>query len=198
MRSSRVAWLARCCALAVFVVIGLPVGAAAQDEMLRFDRMRTGQSEWMVSAGRGQTMYVTGKTDVPEMDFNIFGVRYAHFITPKSEVGYSLMYGEQGKHGRNSGISTFIDYSQTIYAKEHFAVSLDLGIGVMRFKDQVRGQGSKTNFNERAGFTMHWATGNKTAFSVSMAFYHASNAGLELPNPGVNVGLLMLNQSWYH
>lgn len=190
-------FLAKRFGLTAVLAIGLAAGAAAQD-MLRFDHLHPNQSEWMLTVGRGQTWYITGASKIPEMDFDIFGVRYAHYISSKSQVGYSLMYGEQSNRGRNSGISTFIDYSQMVYTKPHFAISVDVGIGLMRFKDQVQGQGTRMNFNERAGFTMHWATGEKTALSLSAALYHASNAGLQLPNPGVNVGLVLLNHSWYN
>ncbi len=193
----RVMMVTRCCAIGAALLVALAAGVSADDEMFRFDRTRKGQTEWTLTVGHGQTRYVTDNTEVPKIDFDVYGVRYAHFISSRSEVGYSFMVGEQTTQGRNTGISTFIDYSQMFYAKEHFAISYQLGIGVMRFKDKVPGQGSRTNFNERAGLTLHWATGPKTALSVSGSFYHASNAGLQLPNPGVNVALVLVNYTLY-
>jgi hypothetical protein len=185
------------CALLCGVFVFAAPKASAEDDMFRFDQIRPNQVEWDFIAGRGETRYITDNTSVPKMDFDVYGLRYAHFISSKSQVGYSLMVGEQTTQGRNTGISTFIDYSQMIHRDHHFAISYELGIGVMRFKDKVPGQGSRTNFNERAAISFHWATGHETALSVSVGMYHASNAGLQVPNPGVNVGLLLVSQNWY-
>ncbi len=65
------------------------------------------------------------------------------------------------------------------------------GLGIIYTNFQVEGQGSRVNFNPRAGFGAEFPLDGKTFFSA-LRWDHLSNAGLSKDNQSVDSVLLMV------
>jgi len=65
------------------------------------------------------------------------------------------------------------------------------GVGVIYLTQHFREQGTQFNFNEFAGFGLHYFFTKNTALTLEYRYRHISNAGIEQPNHGVgtNIGL---------
>lgn len=65
------------------------------------------------------------------------------------------------------------------------------GLGVIYTDFQVDGQGSRINFNPRAGFGVEFPLGRETLFTA-LRWDHISNAGLNRDNQGVDSYVFMI------
>ncbi|MDZ7695577.1 MAG: acyloxyacyl hydrolase [Deltaproteobacteria bacterium] len=65
------------------------------------------------------------------------------------------------------------------------------GLGIIYTNFQVEGQGSRVNFNPRAGFGAEFPLDGKTIFSA-LRWDHLSNAGLSKDNQSVDSVVLMV------
>jgi len=65
------------------------------------------------------------------------------------------------------------------------------GVGFMYLTQHFREQGTQFNFNEFAGFGLHYFFTKKLAMTLEYRYRHLSNAGIKQPNHGVgtNIGL---------
>jgi len=65
------------------------------------------------------------------------------------------------------------------------------GVGFMDLTQHFREQGTQFNFNEYAGFGLHYLFTKKLAFTLEYRYRHISNADIKQPNHGIgtNIGL---------
>jgi len=65
------------------------------------------------------------------------------------------------------------------------------GVGLMYLTQHFREQGTQFNFNEYAGFGLHYFFTKNIAMTLEYRYRHISNAGIEQPNHGIgtNIGL---------
>jgi len=73
---------------------------------------------------------------------------------------------------------------------------IDLGGGVLFTNTQVPAGTSRINFTTAGAVGLHFLAGKKT-WSADVRFMHISNAGLETPNPGINIVQLRLGLGWF-
>jgi Lipid A 3-O-deacylase (PagL) len=73
---------------------------------------------------------------------------------------------------------------------------IDLGGGVLFTNTQVPAGTSRINFTTAGAVGLHFLAGKKT-WSADVSFMHISNAGLETPNPGINIVQLRLGLGWF-
>lgn len=60
------------------------------------------------------------------------------------------------------------------------------GAGLLYISQHTRQQSSQFNFNEYAGFGMHYFFKKNVALTVEYRFRHLSNCGISVPNHGIN------------
>jgi lipid A 3-O-deacylase len=84
----------------------------------------------------------------------------------------------------------YLDFISTNYTRPY----IEGGIGGIYTDFQVKGQGSRINFNPQAGLGMDVTVGPGLPFYVAARVHHISNAGLNHNNKGVNSVIFMLGR----
>jgi len=72
----------------------------------------------------------------------------------------------------------------------------ELGAGVLFTTKDVPEQTFPINFTPQAAFGFHVFTNSKNAMTLALRYMHISNAGLDLPNPGINSLQLIIGYQW--
>ena len=74
---------------------------------------------------------------------------------------------------------------------------LELGGGVLFTNTEVPVTTSKVNFLTHAALGFHFFVREKRALTMNVRYEHISNAGLAVPNPGVNTVQFQLGFNWF-
>lgn len=156
-----------------------------------------GDVQWTEWLGTGENHRIPSGTHVPHFRFDGLSIEYAKFVSPRKSLGCELSLSEQIGSGNNNAGAILGDYRNYFFVNGRFAADYAAGIGVMRMRDKVSGQATKSNFCERLSVGLHYATGPNNAVSLEYRFYHASNAGIERPNHGINATTVVVGYSWY-
>lgn len=77
-----------------------------------------------------------------------------------------------------------------------FVPYLDLGGGALFTNTQAPPGTSRINFTTAGAVGVHYLAGKMT-WSADVRFMHISNAGLTVPNPGINTVQLRLGLGWF-
>lgn len=156
-----------------------------------------GDVQWTEWLGTGENHRIPSGTLVPHFRFDGLSVEYEKFVSPRKSLGCELSLSEQIGSGNNNAGAILGDYRNYFFVHGRFAADYAAGIGVMRMCDKISGQATKSNFCERLSVGLHYATGPNNAVSLEYRFYHASNAGIERPNHGINATTAVIGYSWY-
>lgn len=74
---------------------------------------------------------------------------------------------------------------------------LELGGGVLFSSHDVPLNTSHVNFLTHAALGIHFFNQQRRAFTASIRYEHISNAGLTVPNPGVNTVQFTVGMNWF-
>ena len=74
---------------------------------------------------------------------------------------------------------------------------LELGGGVLFSNTKVPLDTSRVNFVTHAALGFHFFVHEKRALSFNVRYEHISNAGLTVPNPGINTVQFQLGMNWF-
>jgi hypothetical protein len=74
---------------------------------------------------------------------------------------------------------------------------LELGGGVLFTNTEVPFATSTVNFVTHAALGFHFFVREKRALTMNVRYEHISNAGLAVPNPGVNTVQFQLGMNWF-
>jgi hypothetical protein len=74
---------------------------------------------------------------------------------------------------------------------------LELGGGVLFSNHVVPGNTSQVNFVTHGTFGFQLFNNQRRAFTASVRYEHISNAGLTVPNPGVNTVQFLVGVNWF-
>jgi len=126
-----------------------------------------------------------------------FRLRYGRYRSPKTQFAYEICAGKQTKDMQSTMVSGMV--TCRYYFARHGLTSLAVegGVGFAILGDEVPGLATTTNFAETVGVSIQRATGPASALTLDYRFCHISNAGLKLPNIGVNASILSVGYSWY-
>ncbi|MEN6356755.1 MAG: acyloxyacyl hydrolase [Armatimonadota bacterium] len=164
---------------------------------LRFDSMTRGQREITLLMGYGENHKIPDATK-DRFSFDTVKLRYGIFTSPRTQLAANLSYGDlQGSSSDNSALWTTGSYRRYFLVRGQSALGYDFSIGIMHFKDSIAQQGTRTNFTEQLGLTFQHSTSSNSAFTIEYVFSHTSNAGIKLPNLGVNASMIALGYSWF-
>lgn len=142
-----------------------------------------------VSGGRGDT-------GVFQAGFRLGRVL---FQAPKGNLEYSVdfipVYSiTQLQNAYGISLTPFnLKYNFTSFHR--FTPYLELGGGVLFTNHEVPDGTDRVNFTPQAGIGLHIPThsGSDRYFGVALKYIHISNAGLSVPNPGLNTLQLKLS-----
>ena len=147
--------------------------------------------------GTGENHKMPSGTLVPHLEFNVAKLEFEKFIAPRTSIGCELSLTNQTNNDDNKAVSISGNHTRYFLVQGRFAADCKLGLGIMHMQDKVRGQATRNNFNEHLGLGMQYATTSNSAISLDYTFYHASNAGIECPNHGINATILTIGYSWH-
>ena len=180
--------------LLVITVLASRVMARAQD--LRFDSFSRGQREVSILIGYGQNhRFPEANKDL--FSFQVIKARYGYFNSPKTEAAVDLSYQRANASPESFAVLGTISYRYYFFVKGNTSAGADLGFGIARLDNTISSLGTKTNFTEQLGLCFHHTIGPTSAITVEYKFSHTSNAGMKLPNIGVNASLISVGLSYY-
>ena len=165
-------------------------------QRLQYDSFERGQHEFSLLAAYGEN-YRIPEAMKDQFSFGIVGVRYGWFTSPRTELFTDLSVGSLKDEHDNHDLLSSINYRRFFAVRGPTALSYDMSFGLTHFDDTIPTQGTKTNFCEQLGVTYFYATGRSSALSLGYTFSHTSNAGIKLPNLGINATIVSIGQSWY-
>ena len=165
-------------------------------QAFRYDSFKRGQHELGLLAGYGENHQIPAATK-DHLVFDVLKTRYARFNSPTSQSALELCVGKQFEGQHNYSISAVTSYRKYFIQRGSTALSYDLSFGLIHFYEHVQELGTTTNFTEQVGLTFQHATTQNSAFTLEYRFIHASNAGIKLPNIGINSSFLTIGYSWY-
>lgn len=165
-------------------------------QSLRYDSFIKGQHELSIVAGYGENHRFPAATK-DHFAFDLLNFRYAKFTSPTTQAAIEFCAGKQYLGQNNYSASLVTSYRKYFIRRGNTGVGYDLSIGLIHFNEHVQEQGTKTNFTEQAGITFQYATSMDSAFTMGYKFCHVSNAGIELPNIGINSSVVYVGYSWY-
>jgi hypothetical protein len=119
------------------------------------------------------------------------------FTSPRTQLGLSFALGNQDGDQNNSAIWSTLSYRRYFLVRGSTALGYDASFGLMRFKDGVAELGTRTNFTEQLGVTLDYGLSSNSSLTLEYLFSHTSNAGIRLPNVGINASMLALGYSWF-
>jgi hypothetical protein len=159
--------------------------------------MARGRHEITLLMGYGENHKIPDATK-DRFSFDTVKLRYGVFTSPRTQLAVNLGYGDlQGDSSDNSALWTTGSYRRYFLARGQTALAYDFNIGIMRFEDHISELGTRTNFTEQLGLVYQHSTGTNSAFTIEYVFSHTSNAGIKLPNLGVNASIVALGYSWF-
>ena len=85
-------------------------------------------------------------------------------------------------------------YYLDFFSSDRLMPYLEGGIGVVYTDFQVKGQGSRINFNPQIGLGTEFEVDSGPPFFGAVRLSHISNAGLHDDNRGVNSVILMIGR----
>lgn len=165
----------------------------AQD--IRFGDMQRGQRELTLMVGYGENHKIPSATK-NRFAFDTAKIRYGVFTSPRAQLSFSLAVGDQ-RGEDNAAAWTTVGYRRNFMVRGSTSLGWDFNFGIVRFKDHVAELGTKTNFTEQLGLTFEHAVSDGSAISLEYVFSHVSNAGIKLPNIGINASMVAIGYSWF-
>ncbi len=183
------------CVISIFLLM-LSWSLCAAAEEVRFDALKPGMIETNIYAGAGSNFrYPSATRNV--FKFDIIGVRISRVVSPRTTIGVDLATGTGNNKGGNPNFWSTICFQQYLRANSKDALTFDLSVGVMRFRNKVPELATRTNFTERLGFTYKLKNGENTAWTTQLTLSHISNADIKIPNIGINTCSVVFGHTWY-
>ena len=182
--------------IAVMFTLAFALGSCARAERLRFDSFACGQREIGIFASYGESHRIPSLV-TDRARFDQLKLRFGRFISPRAELAGELAAARQNGEPENHGWSASGCARYYLSIRGSTAIACDLSVGFTRFERRLTSQSTRINFTEQLGFALQYATGPRTAVTLEYKFSHNSNAGLKIPNLGVNASIVSLGWSWY-
>jgi len=180
--------------LVSIALLALCVGAFA--DTFRYDNIQPGLREVGFQTGFGENLQIPDFVK-RHFQFGSLKLRYARYTTPRSQIAFELNAGEELYNQYGWAVSSVVSHRQNFLVHGGTALGYGLGFGLVDFFNGVPELGSKLNFTEQLCLTFQYATSHDSALTIEYQFNHASNAGLKLPNIGLNTNFFSIGHAWY-
>ncbi len=181
---------------AVFALASLAVSCQGSEEVLRFDSLKRGQTEISFTMGYGENHRIPSAMK-NRFGFDVLGFRSGRMTSPRTQVGFEVCAGRHYRNARRVALSAVVSYRRYFLVRGSTALGYDLDIGLIHMNIRVDELGTRTNFTEQVGLVLQIGTGRNSAFTMAYKFCHVSNAGIELPNIGLNTSVLSVGYTYY-
>jgi len=165
-------------------------------QRFRFDSLGRGQTEVGLIAAYGESHRIPAiVTD--RARFNLIKLRLGRFLSPRVELAGEFAAAAQNGPRENRGWSAAGCLRHYISVRGDTAVAWDFSVGVTRFERRLTSQATRINFTEQLGIAVQYGVGPNSAITIEYKFSHNSNAGLRMPNLGINASIIGVGWSWY-
>lgn len=94
------------------------------------------------------------------------------------------------------GCGLLLKYAHSI--NSYFSPYIEAGTGAVYSTQDVVGQSTRWNFLTQFGFGLHYFFREATSLNIGYRFRHASNAGIEEPNSGIDVHSFIMGFSYFY
>lgn len=181
----------------MWIIAAVLVAAApCASDMLRFDSFKRGDRETSVMFGGGVNHRIP-EAAKDRFQYSVAKVRHAVFTSPRTQLGFDAATGINNKGLNNCAFWATVGYRRYLLMRGRDAIGAELDLGLMRLSHRVSELGTRANFTEQIGIVFQRATGPKSAVTLEYRFSHISNAGIKLPNIGINTSAVSVGYSWY-
>lgn len=182
--------------LALAAAIVAAAGPCLSDT-LRFDSFERGDREYSVLLGSGANHRIPSATE-SRFKFDAVKLRYGAFTSPRTQLALEFTTGIQKEDPNNRATWATTNYRRYFMVRGSTAVGYDISFGLLRLSHGVPELGTRINFTEQMGIVLQQGTGENSAWTLEYKFSHISNAGVRLPNIGINASIISLGYSWYN
>ncbi len=182
--------------LSILISLILAVSTQALAERLRFEDFQRGKQELSLFLAEAESHRIPRKT-TDLTAFRLLKLRCGSFVSPREEYAIELALAQEEERPENDGLFIVGCYRRFLAVRRSAAVAFDVGFGVVCFEKRLIAHSTRINFTEHLGISLHLATGSNTAVTLGYVFSHNSNAGLRLPNLGINASIWNIGVSWY-
>lgn len=181
---------------AAIILLILLIHSPAIGDSLKFDSIDRGQHTISLSAGYSENHRIPTSMRI-RFASDVIKLRFGKFTSPRTEVSYELVGGQQIKNLDGYSVAGLIGYRRYFAMHGGTAISYDLGIGAIHLGEKMDGLATRNNFTEYVGLTLQQAVGEAASINIEYRFSHISNAGTKKPNVGINSSVVMIGYSWY-
>ena len=98
-------------------------------------------------------------------------------------------------NGFSAGVNFLVRYNFLMWQRYVPFVEAGAGIGYLDF--DLEDQEDGLIFYPQAGVGLHYFLINSLSADISLSLHHMSNAGTNMPNDGINSGLVLLGLTYY-
>jgi len=179
----------------ILLLMILSVSCSAVED-IKYNALKPGTIETNFFAGAGTNFRYPSATRAI-FKFDIIGLKVSKVISPRTTIGAEFATGTGNLKGGSPNIWSTLCFQQYLRTRSTDALTFDLSIGLMRFRNKVPELATRTNFTERLGFTYKWKKSENTAWTVQWTLSHISNADIKLPNIGINACSVVFGHAWY-
>ena len=184
------------------ILLGSPVGAAAEEVVAPDVWMPQGQVDWGLSASFG----VSHGSSAPRRTLGSMAVTVNRVLT--DPVGPGFLRGRMAVSVELIPLFLLSETSTTYGAGfnllgRHYLDTrgsvrpfITIGAGMILSRDEIPEGSAKVNFTPQAGIGLRWKMSSGRIFSVEYRFQHISNGGRVKPNPGINSSVVHLGFSF--
>jgi hypothetical protein len=184
--------------LALFIIVFLLIsGNAVIAQQIRLDDIEKDQKRIGISIGYGQNHKFPAATK-DHFKFAAIKLSFGKRISPRVENLFDISYSQLTEERENSSLSLTVGHRRYFKVTPTTAFGIELNIGIMTMKHRVHEQGSGNNFTEQLGLVYDYVVSEKNTVSLEYIFSHISNAGIKLPNVGINTSIVSLGYNWYY
>lgn len=174
------------CVIAVF-----SIGASAV--AMPFEK---GRKDFSVITGFGQNHRFPTATK-SKLKFDVADLRWGKFSSQRNQKAIDLCVGHMVEGHDNLIVCTTASHRHYFMVRDKTALAWELGIGLAHLEHKVPELGSRLNFTEQAGVVFQRKLSESSALTFNYKFFHISNAGLTLPNVGLNSSMVTVGYAKY-
>jgi len=130
-------------------------------------------------------------------DYSVAKIRYAVFTSPRTQLALDAATGINRGAANNCTFWATTGYRRYFLVRGSMAVGWEFNFGAMRLSHKINELGTRTNFTEQLGIVFERGISANSALTFEYRFSHVSNAGIKLPNVGINTSAVSVGYSWY-
>ena len=164
--------------------------------VLRFDSFKRGDREISILLGGGANHRIP-EAAKDRFQYSVAKIRWAVFTSPRTQLALDAATGINNGGANNCAFWATGGYRRYFLMRGATAVGWEFNFGAMRLSHKVSELGTRTNFTEQLGVVFERGVSENSALTLEYRFSHISNAGIKLPNVGINTSAVSLGYSWY-